>query len=462
MSAQTITPFSPVGPQLLAIGSVTIVPPTASSGLPVTVTVLSGPATISGNVVTFTALGIVTLVANQAGNGTYSAAAQVTTAFVVMQTGFSPINLANVPAPDVVELLDYNTIFTAMLNDLQSRDATFTALVESDPAWKIIEVCAYREMLLRQRVNNAAQAVMLPYAMGADLDNLASFYGVTRNTITAANLSAIPPVAAVMETDASLRYRTTLALDGLSTAGPVNSYIFHALQDARVLAVSVVGPPTVSPGNVLVTLLGNPAADPVNVNSNGSLPSYSVTGTTVSGSPAVTAINTTNLTFGQFVTGTGIPTGATIAAIVTTGTSGSITLSANATASGTSVALTIKSAVLASVTSILNGTNVRPLTDSVTVQSATINSFSVAATIYTYSGPDPATVIANAQSALTAYLLGVQKVGYTVPIAGIISALFVPGVENVVLTSPTADVLNDYQHAGYCTGITLTNGGTAS
>ena len=457
MTAQTIAPFAPVGPQLLILGSVTIVPPTATSGLPVTVTVLSGPASISGNVVTFSALGIVTLAANQSGNGTYSAAPQVVTSFVVMQTGFTPINLANVPAPAVVEALDYNTIFSAMLADLQSRDPAFSALVESDPAWIIIEVCAYRELLLRQRVNTAAQAVMLPYAAGPDLDNLAAFYGVTRNTITPANTSAIPPTAAVMEADSSLRYRTTLALDGLSTAGPTNSYIFHALQDARVLAVSVVGPPTVSPGNVLVTLLGNYAADPINVAANGSLPTFALTGTSTNGSPTVTGINTTNLSVGMSVVGSNIPSGTTILAIPTQGTSGTITLSNNAT--GVNTGLTIASAVLASVTSILNGANVRPLTDNVTVQSATINTFSVTATILTQNGPDAAVVIANAQASLAAYLAQLIGVGKTVPISGIISALFVAGVDNVSLSSPTADVLNDYQHAGYCSGITLINGG---
>lgn len=390
MTAQTISAFAPVGPQLLILGSITIVPPTASSGLPVTVSVLSGPATISGNVVNFTALGIVTLAANQAGNGTYSAAAQVTTSFVVMQTGFSPINLSNIPAPNVVDALDYNSIFSQMLADLQSRDSTFTALVESDPAWKIIEVCAFREMMLRQRVNDAAKAVMLPYATGGDLENLASFYGVIRNTITPADPTTIPPTPAVMESDSSLRYRTTLALDGLSTAGPTNSYIFHTLQCPFIADCSVVGPPTVSPGTVLVSLLGY-LGDVTNGDGNG-------------------AVN-----------------------------AGSIS----------------------AVSALLNAQNVRPLTDSVTVQSVTINAFSISATIYTYAGPDSSVVMANAQASVAAYVASIRKVGYTVPRSGIIAALFVPGVENVILTSPASDVLNDYQHAGHCTAITLTNGGTA-
>ena len=74
---------------------------------------------------------------------------------------FTAIDLSTLPAPHVVEPIDYQTILSAMIADLQARDPAFTALVESDPAWKIIEVCAYREMLLRQRVNDAARAVIL-------------------------------------------------------------------------------------------------------------------------------------------------------------------------------------------------------------------------------------------------------------------------------------------------------------
>jgi N-acetylneuraminic acid mutarotase len=55
----------------------------SSAGLPVTVTVQSGPATITGNQATLTGTGLVTLAANQAGNSDYSAAPQVTTSFTV-------------------------------------------------------------------------------------------------------------------------------------------------------------------------------------------------------------------------------------------------------------------------------------------------------------------------------------------------------------------------------------------
>jgi phage-related baseplate assembly protein len=169
---------------------------------------------------------------------------------------YTPIDLSTLSAPSVVEPLDYLTILNAMVTDLQARDSAFSALVESDPAWKILEVCAYREFLLRQRVNDASRAVMLAYATGTDLENLGAIFGTTRKTITPADLTALPPTAAVMESDSDFRYRITLALEGLSTAGPEGSYLYHALQSPNVIDASIVGPPTVAAGNVLVTLLG--------------------------------------------------------------------------------------------------------------------------------------------------------------------------------------------------------------
>jgi hypothetical protein len=60
--------------------------PTATSKLPVTVTVLSGPAAlITSNSLSFNGVGTVTLAANQSGNSYYVAAAQVTTNFSVIQ-----------------------------------------------------------------------------------------------------------------------------------------------------------------------------------------------------------------------------------------------------------------------------------------------------------------------------------------------------------------------------------------
>lgn len=170
-----------------------------------------------------------------------------------MAGAFTVVDLSQLPAPNVVEPLDFETIFDAMLADLISRDDTFTALVESDPAYKILEVCAYRELLMRQRVNEAAKAVMLAYATDADLDQLGANVGVQRLTITPADDTTVPPTPAVMESDDAFRTRIQLSPEGYTTAGSEGSYVFHGLgADADVKDIQAISP---EPGKVTVYVL---------------------------------------------------------------------------------------------------------------------------------------------------------------------------------------------------------------
>ena len=296
---------------------------------------------------------------------------------------FPKIDLSQLAAPNIVEPLSFDVILAAMIADLQARDSTFTALVESDPAYKIMEVCAYRELLIRQRVNEAAKGVMLAYAAGTDLDQLGANMGITRNVITPANPNAFPPTAAVMESDSDFRARIQLAPEALSVAGPVGAYIFWAKTVADVLDVSVVSP---TPGAVVVTLLSR--------------------------------------------SGSGIPSQATIDAVT---------------------------AALA---------DVRPLTDQLTVQAATLVNYAISASVTTFDGPDSATVIAACQSAVQAYVASSFKLGRTISISGIYAALQQPGVDFVTLSplvdgQPLGNVTVTDAQAAFCTEITLTNGGVA-
>ena len=168
-------------------------------------------------------------------------------------TTFTAVDLSRLPAPAVIEALSYETVRQQMLDDLQARlgAAAFDALVESDPAIAVIEVAAYREFLLRGRVNDAARAVMPAFATGADLDQLAALMGVARLLVAAADPAT--GTAAVWESDTDLRRRLVLAPEGYSVAGPEGAYIFHALSaDADVLDASATSP---SPGQVVVTVL---------------------------------------------------------------------------------------------------------------------------------------------------------------------------------------------------------------
>ncbi|PQK72543.1 baseplate assembly protein [Pantoea ananatis] len=178
------------------------------------------------------------------------------------------IDLSQLPAPNVVETLDYETLLAerkATLISLYPADEQASVArvlaLESDPLVKLLQENAYREVILRQRINEAAKAVMVAWANGSDLDQLGANNGVTRLVLTPADTSATPPVEAVMERDEDFRARIAAAFEGLSVAGPSGAYEFHARSaDGRVADASAISP---SPASVTITVLsreGNGAA----------------------------------------------------------------------------------------------------------------------------------------------------------------------------------------------------------
>lgn len=300
-----------------------------------------------------------------------------------MAGAFTVIDLSQLPAPQVVQQLDFETILAAMLLDFQERmQATgqpFTALVESDPAYKILEAAAYRELLVRQRANESAISVMLAYAAGSDLDQLGANVGVQRLLIEPGNPDAIQPTPDVYESDADFRARIQLSFEGYTTAGSEGSYVFHGMgADGDVKDIQAVSP---EPGKVTVYVLsrtGDGAAD---------------------------------------------------------------------------------QSLLDKVADTLNADRVRPMTDQVTVLSATINPYQVTAELVLYPGPDADVVLQAARDALQEYVTGVARIGYDVSLSGIYQALHRPGVQMVNLTEPAANIVMGDGQATYCTAMNITAAG---
>ena len=266
------------------------------------------------------------------------------------------VDLSRLPPPGVVETLDVDAIIAAMTADLRGRYPEFDAWVESEPALKLIEVAAYRELLLRHRINTAARAVMLAFASGSDLDHLAALYGVER---------------AAGETDARLLARTQTALSAPSTAGSRDAYVHHALTaDARVRSAHAT---RTAPGAVRVVVMGeHPDGMP---------------------SPAL----------------------------------------------------------VARVREALSADTVRPLTDTVTVQAVEIVPYRITASLTIEPGPDPDVVLAAARAGAEAYVRARNTVDADVHRAAITAALVVPGVTDVALTAPAADVAVSDRQAPWCT-----------
>lgn len=283
------------------------------------------------------------------------------------------VDLSSLPEPQVIEALEFERVLAEARAALLvlAPELAEPLSVESDPLIKEMQVNAYREVLVRNRINQAARAVMLRFATGADLDNLAALFGVTRLVVVPADDEAIPPVAAVMETDDRFRERIVLALDGYSTAGPVGAYVFHALSaSADVKDVNVTSP---VPGEVAVAILSRE--------------------------------------------GDGTPSGS----------------------------------LLMDVEAALNADTVRPLCDTVSVGPATVISYAVDATVELAPGTDTVAVLDAARVAVAEYVDQAHRFGGLVARSGLFAALHRPGVIDVTLTSPAADIEALPAEAPFCT-----------
>jgi len=290
-------------------------------------------------------------------------------------TTSTTVDLSRLPAPIVVEQLTYEQILAGMIAKLGELLPDFDATVDSDPAVKVLQVAAYRELLIRRACQDGALQNFVAFATGASLDHLAALVGVTRQIVTPATTDT----AAIYEEDDRLRQRIVLAPEGFSVAGPELAYVKHAKDaSADVLDASAT---SAEPGEVLVSVLAR--------------------------------------------------TDAGIAS----------------------------EALLDAVRAIVTSKSVRPIGDEVTVASATLVAYEIHASLPTFAGPDAGLIVDAARTALAAYLADNRFLGRNITRAGIIAALKVPGVQDVILTSPLANIVCGPTEAASATVIDIVHGG---
>lgn len=128
-------------------------------------------------------------------------------------------NITALPDPTIVEEVSFEALFEARKQHLVSINSDYALAIEleSDPLTVDLQVNAYREYILRQRVNLAGQARLLAKATSGDLDHLGDFYGLVRRT---------------NETDANYRLRIRERIQGSSTAGSSAHYRTRANEAA--------------------------------------------------------------------------------------------------------------------------------------------------------------------------------------------------------------------------------------
>ncbi|EAK9946047.1 baseplate assembly protein [Campylobacter lari] len=120
--------------------------------------------------------------------------------------------LKDIPYPKIIEELDFEKI----LKDLEELFKSFlnenVELLESDPFKAVLEALAYREMIIRARINEAIKATYLHYASGSDLDN------VVANGYLIQRLKGVKPTAKV-----EFELNTLLSYDVIIPKGAIFS-----------------------------------------------------------------------------------------------------------------------------------------------------------------------------------------------------------------------------------------------
>ena len=140
------------------------------------------------------------------------------------------INLALLPDLNVIKPVNTEEILAGYVSHARLENAS-----PNDPAFRTLLAGAYREMLLRQDMNEQAKGLMLAYATGPELDHLGVTYYHHAN--------GSPVVRLPGELDDYYRTRMQISLEGLSSAGPDGFYIFLAKSaDDNVKAVAILSP----------------------------------------------------------------------------------------------------------------------------------------------------------------------------------------------------------------------------
>ncbi|MGI3901237.1 MAG: baseplate assembly protein [Janthinobacterium lividum] len=327
---------------------------------------------------------------------------------------FASVNLAALAPPVAVEAIGFETLRAARMGDFVARAAAVNIPydvqgLETDPIVINQEAGAYRETLLRERIDEAVLAVLLPTAEDTDLDQIGAQYGCQRLVL----VPATGNTAAIMEQDDPFRSRIQMAWEALSVAGPPGAYEYLAASasglviDARCYGAEYTS--FVNPGQVVITILSSEAG--------------------------------------------GIASQATLQA-VSDAFGGYALRLANPQPGSADIVVFDRAKTRSQAC--------RPLNDQVFVEVAQIVPYQLQATLILPPGPDSSIVLSQAIGRAQAFAADRYRIEGAATIAGFEAALGVPNsagvspLTNIVLASPPSDVGPTPRAAPFCTGIAVT------
>lgn len=355
------------------------------------------------------------------------------------------------PPPSFIER-NPDTIVAEMIADYQNRVGRVLEPAQAERL--LINALAYRELLLRNQVQQAAQQNLVAFATFPMLDYLGELLGVTRLPATAAECTitytlvaghtgvTIPSGHRVGSVDGRVIFTTKAAVPVV--AGTTTASVAAICQTVGVAGNSYLA------GDVSEIL------DP--------LPFISAaanTATTAGGSDeetdeqlrerirlAPSAFSTAGSRGAyQFHARAAHPTIIDVA--VTSPTPGTVNIYPLVQGGGTT-----PTEVLNAVLAACSADKVRPLTDTVAAVAPTEVTYSITVQLVLYTGADQSAITAQVQQALEAYRDGRGGLlGLDIIRAQIIQACVVEGVYNVTVVSPAADIIIPETSFGRCTSI---------
>jgi phage-related baseplate assembly protein len=158
------------------------------------------------------------------------------------------IDFSRLPPPQVIEEIDYEELLRIYKAEVLAKNPALARALqlEQSPTNIILETEAYGEMIVRARINAAARASMLPFAVGNDLDVIGARFQCMRMA---------------GEDDASLRRRIQMSMETFTTAGSEGAYVYHALSVSSQVR-DVTATAERGTGRVMVTIMAE-GANPI-------------------------------------------------------------------------------------------------------------------------------------------------------------------------------------------------------
>lgn len=367
------------------------------------------------------------------------------------------IDLSKLPPPQLVEELNYETILAQKRHMMREICPEWTGYeLESDPANKVMEISAYREMLLRQRMNEAVRGVMVAFAMGSDLDHLAAFYPEKRLAGAAATFEAFIKLSALLDVEITIPAGFTLiAKNGEIEARLVNTETILPGYPSAIGVFEIVRPLGIAANGLQLRW---DAITPLPFVVEIEQITVSHGGADVESDESFRSRTRDSLhqhsTAGAYGTYRYYAKSADVRikdADAWSPERGCVTVAILSWENDG----TADEMMLQRVRDKLNHEDARPGTDFVTIQGAEIIPYEVKLVLEMYPGVAGAPPIEEAMSQVAAKVSELHGLGMDVPRTAIIAAAHLEGVKSVELIDPAADIRVGKHEAAWCSAVEI-------